>query len=59
MTTITIALSKGRKHGAGELGQAFAQAEAAIESEFNTREFTDFAVWIGEQADQCPPPGMG
>jgi len=51
---------------AGEIGQsadvtsqAFAQAEAAIESEFNTREFTDFAVWIGEQADQCPPPGMG
>ena len=50
---------------AGELGQsteatgaAFEQAEAAIESEFETREFTDFAVWIGEQADQCPPPQM-
>ena len=51
---------------AGELGQspdatgeAFEQAEAAIDSEFETREFTDFAVWIGEQADQCPPPDMG
>lgn len=36
--------------------QAFAQAEAAVESEFNAREFEDFAVWIGEQSDQCPQP---
>jgi len=51
---------------AGEIGQsaevtdqAFKQAEAAVEREFNAREFEDFAVWVGEQADQCPPPDIG
>jgi len=39
--------------------QAFNQAQAAVDREFGAREFQDFAVWVGEQADQCPPPDIG
>lgn len=39
--------------------QAFNQAQAAVDREFGAREFQDFAVWVGEEADKCPPLDIG
>jgi len=35
---------------------AVTAATAAVDSEFEAREFEDFAVWLGAEADKCPPP---
>ena len=41
-----------------QVEEAVATATAAVDSEFENREFEDFAVWLGGEADKCPPPAV-
>lgn len=47
----------------GEIGKSpdaiqegLAAADAAVQGEYEKREFQDFAVWVAGEADKCPPP---
>lgn len=39
-----------------QVEEAVAAATTAVDGEFAAREFEDFAVWLGAEADKCPPP---
>lgn len=42
--------------GRNDTERAIANVAGEIQQEQNRREFTDFAVWLGREADRCPPP---
>ena len=52
----TMATSLGKT--SDQVEEAVATATAAVDSEFENREFEDFAVWLGGEADKCPPPAV-
>ena len=39
-----------------QVEEAVTAATAAVDAEFEARAFEDFAVWLGGEADKCPPP---
>ena len=39
-----------------QVEEAVTAATAAVDGDFEKREFEDFAVWFGAEADWCPPP---
>lgn len=44
-------------HSKADIGKMIKAAHAAVQAEYDKRPFEDFAVWVGEEADRCPPPG--
>ena len=53
-----IARSVGAKMGrpGADIDAAIKSATAAVDAEFEKRPFEDFASWVGQEADRCPPP---
>lgn len=43
-------------HSPEAIDAAIKAAAAAVDAEFRKRPFEDFATWVGEEADRCPPP---
>jgi len=39
-----------------EAGQAYREAEAAVEREQAARPFDDFMIWLAGESDRCPRP---
>ena len=43
-------------HSPEQIDMAIKGAATAVDAEFQTRPFEDFATWVGQEADRCPPP---
>jgi len=43
-------------HAPEQIDAAIKAAAAAVDAEFQKRPFEDFATWVGQEADRCPPP---
>lgn len=43
-------------HPADQIDTAIKGAATAVDAEFQKRPFEDFATWVGQEADRCPPP---
>lgn len=43
-------------HSPGQIDMAIKAAAGAVDAEFRKRPFEDFATWVGQEADRCPPP---
>ncbi|MGN6691839.1 MAG: hypothetical protein ACTHJU_12925 [Sphingopyxis sp.] len=43
-------------HSSEAIDTAIKGAATAVDAEFQKRPFEDFATWVGQEADRCPPP---
>lgn len=43
-------------HSPEAIDTAIKDAATAVDAEFQKRPFEDFATWVGQEADRCPPP---
>ncbi|UNU41745.1 hypothetical protein EAO27_02715 [Sphingopyxis sp. YF1] len=53
-----IARSVGTKMGrsGADVDAAIKAAAGTVDAEFEKRPFEDFASWVAQEADRCPPP---